>query len=153
MGEQLLLLWHILSGSLFGLGIGLEFRGIQMPVNSQSRGRANNGSFSKSTRVELFHRHQLIRVFSFWDSNWRNTALHLVSEEYQPRPLSPRQAVKLARVRSTLGMLNRVRTKCKSGSGLLSFINTVNGLQVYCGSSIRSRGDPRLCQLGPIRGD
>ena len=34
MGEQLLLLWHILSGSLFGLGIGLEFRGIQMPVNS-----------------------------------------------------------------------------------------------------------------------
>lgn len=99
MGEQLLLLWHILFSILFDLGIGLEFRGVQMPVNSKSSGRTNNGSFSKSTRVELFHRHQLICVFSFWDSNWRNTALHLVSEEYQLGPLSPRQAIKLARVR------------------------------------------------------
>jgi hypothetical protein len=34
MGEQLLLLWRILFISLFGLGTGLEFRGVQMPVNS-----------------------------------------------------------------------------------------------------------------------
>ena len=34
MGEQLLILWHILFSSLFGLGIGLEFGRVQMLVNS-----------------------------------------------------------------------------------------------------------------------